>query len=67
MSARCSTSSGTEIDGRNGTFLAPFAPLLLAVAALRDKDPQTAKILLAGLAKEFPGNQLYVAELNRIQ
>jgi hypothetical protein len=50
-----------------GHYLAPFARLLLAVAALRDKDPQTARNLLAGLAKEFPGNQLYVAELARIQ
>jgi hypothetical protein len=50
-----------------GHYLAPFARLLLAVAALRDKDPQTARILLAGLAKEFPDNQLYVVELARIQ
>jgi hypothetical protein len=49
-----------------GHYLAPFARLLLAVAALRDKDPQTARTLLAGLAKEFPGNQLYVVELARI-
>jgi hypothetical protein len=26
------------------------------------KDPQTAKMLLAGLAKEFLGNRLYVAD-----
>jgi hypothetical protein len=50
-----------------GHYLAPFARLLLAVAALRDKDRQTARVLLAGLAKEFPGNQLYVTELARIQ
>ena len=50
-----------------GHYLAPFARLLLAVAALRDKDRQTARVLLAGLAKEFPDNQLYVAELARIQ
>jgi hypothetical protein len=50
-----------------GHYLAPFARLLLAVAALRDKDRQTARVLLAGLAKEFPNNQLYVFELARIQ
>jgi hypothetical protein len=55
-----------HLTADKGLYLAPFARLLLAVAALRDKDPQTARALLAGLAKEFPGNQLYVAELARI-
>lgn len=56
-----------RITAEKGHYLAPFARLLLAVAALRDKDRETARTLLAGLAKEFPGNQLYVAELRRIQ
>jgi len=56
-----------RLTAEKGHYLAPFARLLLAVAALRDKDPQTARVLLAGLAKEFPGNQLYVSELARIQ
>ena len=56
-----------QITAEKGHYLAPFARLLLAVAALRDKDRETARTLLAGLAKEFPGNQLYVAELRRIQ
>ncbi len=56
-----------RLTADKGNYLAPFARLLLAVAALRDKDPQTARMLLAGLAKEFPGNQLYVLELARIQ
>lgn len=38
-----------------------------AVAALRDKGPQTARVPLAGLATKFPGNQLYVVELARTQ
>jgi len=50
-----------------GHYLAPFARLLLAVAALRDKDTRTAKMLLAGLATEFPDNKLYSKELSRIQ
>lgn len=49
-----------------GVYLAPFARLLLAVAALRDRDRQTARTLLASLAMEFPGNQLYAIELKRI-
>ncbi len=56
-----------RLTADKGQYLAPFAQLLLAVAALRDKDKQTARNLLAGLAKEFPSNQLYVAELARIQ
>ncbi len=56
-----------RLTAEKGRYLAPFARLLLAVAALRDKDRQKARTLLAGLAKEFPGNQLYVTELARIQ
>jgi hypothetical protein len=56
-----------RLTADKGRYLAPFARLLLAVAALRDKDRQEARTLLAGLAKEFPGNQLYVTELARIQ
>jgi len=56
-----------RLTADKGHYLAPFARLLLAVAALRDKDRQTARLLLAGLAKEFPNNQLYVTELARIQ
>jgi hypothetical protein len=56
-----------RLAAAKGHYLAPFARLLLAVAALRNKDPQTARTLLAGLANEFPGNQLYAKELARIQ
>jgi len=56
-----------RLTADKGRYLAPFARLLLAVAALRDKDRQTARTLLAGLAIEFPGNLLYAKELARIQ
>jgi hypothetical protein len=56
-----------RLTANKGYYLAPFARLLLAVAALRDKDKQTARTLLAGLATEFPRNQLYSKELARIQ
>jgi len=56
-----------RLTAAKGHYLAPFARLLLAVAALRDKDPQTARMLLGSLATEFPGNQLYAKELARIQ
>lgn len=56
-----------RLTAEKGYYLAPFARLLLAVAALRDKDKNTARTLLAGLATEFPGNQLYSKELARIR
>jgi len=56
-----------RLAAEKGYYLAPFARLLLAVAALRDKDTSTARTLLAGLATEFPRNQLYSKELARIQ
>jgi hypothetical protein len=56
-----------KITAKSGHYLGPYARLLLAIAALRDHDRSTAKDLLAGLAKEFPGNRLYKAELGRLQ
>ena len=56
-----------RLTAEKGYYLAPYARLLLAVAALRDKDPATARTLLAGLATQFPNNQLYVKELARLQ
>lgn len=56
-----------RLTAQKGYYLAPFARLLLAVAALRDKDKSTARTLLAGLATEFPRNELYSKELARIQ
>jgi hypothetical protein len=40
---------------------------LLAVAALRDHDRETARRMLSGLAEEFPKNQLYRKELAQLQ
>jgi len=56
-----------RLTAERGYYLAPFARLLLAVVALRDKDKKTARLLLADLATEFPHNQLYSKELARIQ
>jgi hypothetical protein len=55
-----------KLTAAHGRYLAPFARLLLAVAALRDHDRTTARSLLAGLSREFPHNQLYGRELARI-
>jgi len=48
-------------------YLAPYARLLLAVAALRDHDLNTARTLLSGLSQEFPNNRLYKNELARLR
>lgn len=55
-----------RLTAEKGRYLAPFARLLLAVAALRDKDVPKARELLAGLTREFPKNPLYTQELARI-
>jgi hypothetical protein len=56
-----------RITADKGRFLAPYARLLLAVAAIRDQDRTTARTLLAGLSREFPQNQLYQKELAKLQ
>ena len=55
-----------RLTAEKGHYLAPYARLLLAVAALRDHDRAQARTLLSGLAEEFPQNRLYRRELNRI-
>jgi hypothetical protein len=50
----------------HGLYLEPFAKLLLAVAALRDKNPAGARAILVELHSRFPDNELYTRELNRI-
>jgi hypothetical protein len=56
-----------RLTAEKGHYLAPFARLLLAVAALRDHDTNRARDLLAGLAIEFPGNSLYAQELTGLK
>jgi hypothetical protein len=50
----------------HGHYLEPFAKLLLAVAALRDKNPERARELLSELHNRFPENQLFSRELDRL-
>jgi hypothetical protein len=56
-----------QLTATKGHYLLPFARLLLAVAALRDKNRNRAKELLQNLVQEFPNNQLYRRELLRLQ
>ncbi|MGA2988857.1 MAG: hypothetical protein ABSD88_00175 [Candidatus Korobacteraceae bacterium] len=55
-----------RLTASNGHYLAPYARLLLAVAALRDKDAAGARALLEDLSREFPHNHLYATELARL-
>jgi Tfp pilus assembly protein PilF len=56
-----------RLTSEKGHYLAPFARLLLGVAALRDHDAAQARSILDALAKEYPRNPLYVQELARLQ
>jgi len=56
-----------RLAAQNGRFLKPFAKLLLAIAALRDHDRDTALGLLSELQREFPRNPLYTRELSRLK
>ena len=49
-----------------GLYLEPFAKVLLAVAALRDNNPDRAQALLQELHSRFPDNPLYSRELRQI-
>jgi len=56
-----------RLTAEKGHYLRPYARLLLAVAALRDKKPSEAREILTGLTHEFPRNRLYHEELARLQ
>jgi hypothetical protein len=56
-----------RVTAAKGHYLLPFARLLLAVAALRDKNRVEARDLLAGLARDYPLNGLYKQELAKLQ
>jgi hypothetical protein len=67
--AQTDRATGLEklrLTAAKGHYLAPFARLLLAVAALRDRNVPQARELLAGLTREFPMNPLYPQELARL-
>lgn len=55
-----------RVTAAKGHYLAPFARMMLAVAALRDNHPQEARQILTELSREYPQNTLYARELARI-
>jgi hypothetical protein len=56
-----------RLTAEKGHYLSPYARLLLAVAALRNKERGQARDLLTALVRDFPHNRLYSEELARVQ
>ncbi len=52
-----------ELAADHGHYLRPFAKILLALAALREKKTEVASSQLKDLVAEFPENQLFAGEL----
>lgn len=55
-----------RIAADRGDYLRPFARLLLALAALREKQPEVARAQLQQLATQFPDNPLFARELRKV-
>lgn len=54
-----------ELVAKQAKYAGPFARMLLAVIAMREKRPWDAEALLASLATEYPQNPLIREELAR--
>jgi hypothetical protein len=55
-----------QIAADKGHYLRPFAKILLAMVALREKKPEAARIQLKELVAEFPENPLFANELAKL-
>jgi tetratricopeptide (TPR) repeat protein len=55
-----------EIAAARGRYLRPFAKILLAMAALREKKVGLARTQLMELVAEFPENPLFASELAKL-
>jgi predicted Zn-dependent protease len=54
-----------ELVAKQGKYSGPFARMLLAVIAMREKRSRDAEAILAGLANDYPQNPLIREELAR--
>ena len=54
------------IAAMGGRYLRPYAKILLALVALREKKVELARIQLAELVAEFPENPLFAGELAKL-
>jgi hypothetical protein len=55
-----------ELVARRGRYYIPLARMTLAVIHVREKRPDKAEVLLAGLVSDFPENPLFRKELLRV-
>jgi tetratricopeptide repeat protein len=55
-----------ETAADHGHYLRPFARILLALTALREKKPDVARAQFTELAAEFPQNSLFASELAKL-
>src|ERR1043166_1879266 len=55
-----------EQVSREAHYFRPFAKILLATIALREKHPRDAQRLLQELAREYPANPLFRKELDKV-
>ncbi len=55
-----------QMAADNGRYLRPFAKILLALAALREKNAEVARKQLKELVAEFPENPLFASELAKL-
>lgn len=56
-----------RLTAERGHYLLPFARLLLAVAAVRDKDRDAARGELRWLTAQFPANRLFREEFAKVR
>jgi len=56
-----------EIAAERGHYLRPFAKILLALAALREKKTEVARVQFTELVAEFPENPLFSNELSKLK
>jgi hypothetical protein len=55
-----------RIVAEQGRYLRPYAKVLLAIAAVRDKNKAFAGKIMTELAREFPGNDLFREEAKKL-
>jgi hypothetical protein len=55
-----------QIASEHGHYLKPFAEVLLALAALRERRPKLARALLAQLHHNYPENKDFARELAKL-
>jgi tetratricopeptide (TPR) repeat protein len=56
-----------ERAAKGGNYLKPFAKVMLALAALREKQPGLARTLFTELHDQFPENQVFSSELAKLR